>query len=79
MYFVFKINVSLSYISKQIKILIMATLKTNQIITCKNIEDARLKSDKISNGIIVEKDNNYSIVNYKNYTELNKLGYNQVR
>jgi hypothetical protein len=57
----------------------MTTLKTNQTITCTNIEDARAKADKISNGIIVVKDNYYSIVNYKTYTELKPLGYNQVR
>jgi hypothetical protein len=57
----------------------MTTLKTNQTVTCTNIEDARLKADKISNGIIVVKDNYYSIVNYKTYTELKPLGYNQVR
>ena len=57
----------------------MTTLKTNQTINCINIEDARIKADKISNGIIIVKDNNYSIVNYKTYTELKPLGYNQVR
>jgi len=57
----------------------MATVKTNQKIACVNLEDARVKADKISNGVIVEKDNNYSIVNYKTYTELKTLGYNQVR
>lgn len=57
----------------------MKTLKTNQTITCINIEDARVKADKISNGIIVEKNNCYSIVNYKTFTELKPFGYNQVR
>ena len=57
----------------------MTTLKTSQTITCTSIEDARVKADKISNGIIVVKDNYYSIVNYKTYTELKTLGYNQVR
>lgn len=57
----------------------MSNLKTNQIITCKNIEDARVKADKISNGVIVEKDNNYSIVNYKTFKDLEKKGYNQER
>lgn len=57
----------------------MSNLKTNQTITCTNIEDARIKADKIANGIIIVKDNNYSIVNYKTYTQLKSLGYNQVR
>lgn len=58
----------------------MATVKTNQKITCKNIEDARVKADNYSNGVIIEKDKNYFlIVNYKTYTELKQLGYNQVR
>jgi hypothetical protein len=54
-------------------------LKTNQTVTYSNIEDTRLKADKISNGILVVKDNYYSIVNYKIYTQLTQLGYNQVR
>ena len=58
---------------------IMATLKTNQTINCTNLEDARVKADKISNGVIVVKDNLYSIVNYKTYESLKPLGYNQVR
>jgi len=57
----------------------MATLKTNQVINCTSIETAREKSDKISNGIIVLKDNIYSIVNHKTYLELKKSGYTQVR
>ena len=55
------------------------TLKTNQTISCTNLEDARVKADKMSNAIIVVKDNYYSLVNYKTYTELKQLGYNQVR
>lgn len=57
----------------------MATVKTNQKITCINIEDARVKSDKYSNGVIIEKDKKFLVVNYKTYTELKPLGYNQVR
>lgn len=57
----------------------MATLKTNQIISCTNLEDARVKADKISNAIIIVKDNNYSLVNYKTFTELKPHGYIQVR
>ena len=57
----------------------MTTLKTNQKLECKNIEDARVKSDKIQNGLIVTKDGVYLIVNYKTYSELKKNGYNQVR
>ena len=57
----------------------MATIKNNQKITCKNIEDARVISDNYSNGVIIEKDNKYLIVNYKKYAELKNLGYNQVR
>jgi len=57
----------------------MTTLKTNQIVTCGSIEDARIKADKISNGVIVVKNNNYSIVNYKTYEQLKTLGYTQVR
>lgn len=57
----------------------MATVKTNQKITCNNIEDARVKADGYSNGVIIEKDKNYLVVNYKTYTELKRLGYNQVR
>ena len=57
----------------------MTTLKTNQTISCISLEDARVKADKISNAIIVVKDNFYSLVNYKTYTELKQFGYNQVR
>lgn len=57
----------------------MTTLKTNQTINCTSIEDARLKADSISNGVIIVKDNIYSIVNYKTYEELKKLGYDQAR
>ena len=57
----------------------MKTLKTNQTISCISLEDARAKADKISNAIIVVKDNFYSLVNYKTYTELKQFGYNQVR
>ena len=57
----------------------MKTLKTNQTLTCTSIEDARVKADKISNGVIVVKDNNYLIVNYKTYQQLKTLGYMQVR
>lgn len=55
------------------------SVRTNQIITCKNIEDARLKADRISNGLIIEKDNTYSIVNYKTFKELQEKGYIQAR
>lgn len=57
----------------------MATLKTNQTISCISLEDARVKADKISNAIIVVKDNLYSLVNHKTYTELKQFGYKQVR
>ena len=57
----------------------MKTLKTEQTIPCTNIEDARLRAEKISNGVIIVKHNNYSIVNYKTYEQLKPLGYNQVR
>lgn len=57
----------------------MGTVKTNQKITCTNIEDARVKADNYSNGVIIEKDKKYLVVNYKTYTELKPLGYNQVR
>ena len=57
----------------------MTTLKTNQTVTCGSIEDARIKADKTSNGVIVVKNNNYSIVNYKTYEQLKTLGYTQVR
>ena len=57
----------------------MTTLKTNQTISCTSIEDARVKADMISNGIIIVKNNQYSIVNYKTFTELKQFGYKQVR
>ena len=57
----------------------MAAVKTNQKIKCTHIEDARVKADNYSNGVIIEKDKNYLVVNYKTYTELKTLGYNQVR
>ena len=57
----------------------MKTLKTNQTVTCASIEDAKVKADKTSNGVIVVKDNNYSIVNYKTYEQLKKIGYTQAR
>ena len=57
----------------------MTTLKTNQTLTCTSIEDARVKADKTSNGVIVVKDNNYSIVNYKTYEQIKTLGYTQAR
>jgi len=57
----------------------MKTLKTNQTVTCTSIEDARAKADKTSNGVIVVKDNNYSIVNYKTYEQLKTVGYTQAR
>ena len=57
----------------------MATVKTNQKIICTSIEDARLKNDKNSNGVIITKDNNYLIVNYKTYYEMKELGYVIVR
>ena len=57
----------------------MTTLKTNQQVNCTSIEDARAKADKIANGLIVEKDNIYSIVNYKTYAQLKEQGYIQVR
>ncbi len=57
----------------------MTTIRTNLTIFCTSIEDARVKNDKISNGVIIVKDNNYTIVNYKTYSELKPLGYIQVR
>jgi hypothetical protein len=57
----------------------MRTLKTKQIITCSSLEDARVKADIITNGIIAVKNDIYTIVNYKTFTELTKLGYKQVR
>ncbi|MEI8138161.1 MAG: hypothetical protein WCH21_12625 [Bacteroidota bacterium] len=57
----------------------MKTLKTNQTVICTSIEDARVKADKISNGVIVVKNNYYSIVNYKTYEQLKTLEYTQVR
>ena len=57
----------------------MTTLKTNQTINCISLEDARVQANKISNAIIVVKDNFYALVNYSTYKELKKLGYNQVR
>jgi hypothetical protein len=57
----------------------MATLKTNQTVSCKNLEDARIKADKMSNAIIIVKDNYYSLVNYKTFTELKQQGYIQAR
>ena len=57
----------------------MTTIKSNQTISCTSIEDARVKSDVISNGVIVMKDSNYSIVNYKTYEQLKSFGYVQVR
>jgi hypothetical protein len=57
----------------------MKTLKTNQTIICIHIADARVKNDKIVNGVIVVKDNNYSIVNYKTFLQLKNLGYTQKR
>ena len=57
----------------------MKTMKTNQKITCENLQDARLKADTITNGIIITKDNTYLIVNYKTFESLKFLGYNQVR
>jgi hypothetical protein len=57
----------------------MKTLKTNQTINCISLEDARLKADVITNGIIAVKNDSYLIVNYKTFTELSKIGYIQVR
>ena len=57
----------------------MSTLKTGEKVTCTSIEDARVKADKISNGVIVVKDNSYLIVNYKTYEQLKPFGYTQVR
>ena len=57
----------------------MASLNTNEKITCASLEDARIKSDKISNGLIIFKNDNYLIVNYKTYNDLKALGYNQIR
>jgi hypothetical protein len=57
----------------------MKTVKTNQTINCTSIEDARIKADKVSNGLIITKDNGFLIVNYKTYQELKQQGYNQVR
>jgi hypothetical protein len=57
----------------------MATIKTNQKITCTNLEDAKAKADNYSNGVIIEKDKIHFVVNYKTYTELELLGYKQVR
>jgi hypothetical protein len=57
----------------------MKTVKTNQTINCTSIEDARIKADKVSNGLIVSKDNSFLIVNYKTYQDLKQQGYNQVR
>jgi len=57
----------------------MKTIKTNQIVTCTSIEDARVIADKTSNGVIVVKDNAYAVVNYKTYDGLKQLGYTQVR
>jgi hypothetical protein len=57
----------------------MTSLKTNQSVTCSNIEDARIKADKIKNGVIVEKNNTFLIVNYKTYADLKSQGYTQVR
>ena len=57
---------------------VMKTLKTKQIITCTSLEDARVKADTITNGVIAVKNDIYTIVNYKTFTELTKLGYTQV-
>ena len=57
----------------------MKTLKTKQIITCTSLEDARVKADIITNGVIAVKNDIYTIVNYKTFTELTKLGYTQIR
>ena len=57
----------------------MATIKTNQTISCTNLEDARVKADKISNAVIVVKDNCYSLVNYKTFIQLQQVGYTQLR
>jgi hypothetical protein len=57
----------------------MATLKTNQTVRCNSLEEARVRADKTSNGVIVMKDGNYSIVNYKAFEGLKTLGYTQVR
>lgn len=57
----------------------MKSLKTNETISCTNLEEARIKADKISNAVIVEKNNNFFLVNYKTYTGLKQLGYIQVR
>lgn len=57
----------------------MAIVKTNQKITCTNLEDAKAKADHYSNGVIIEKDKIHFVVNYKTYTELEPLGYKQVR
>lgn len=54
-------------------------MKTNQTIVCTSIEDARVKADVITNGVIVVKDNKYKIVNYKTCMQLETLGYTQVR
>ena len=57
----------------------MKTLKTNQTVTCENLQDARIKADTITNGVIITKDNTYLIVSYKTFEDLKSLGYNQVR
>ena len=55
------------------------TLKTNQTISCTSLDDARLKADKYSNGVIIVKDNSYHIVNYKTFDQFVSFGYTQVR
>jgi intracellular sulfur oxidation DsrE/DsrF family protein len=57
----------------------MKTLKTNQTVCCTSIENARVQADKISNGVIIVKNNSFSIVNYKTYEQLKSSGYKQVR
>ena len=55
------------------------TLKTNEIIECTSVADARTKADKITNAVITEQDGKYYLVNYKTFEQLVKIGYKQTR
>ena len=55
------------------------TLKTNEIIECTSIADARKKADKITNAVIIAQDGRYCLVNYKTFEQLSKIGYKQLR
>lgn len=57
----------------------MKLLKTNQTIICENLQDARIKCAGTINGIIIVKNEYYSVVHPKVYLQLRSLGYTEVQ